>query len=149
MDISLNKIDLMYLSRPNKLKKIYQTHDPVDVSFYKERIIHMTNQLLGGQSINTLVDKMFQEYIEICVQHFQFMDKSDAIQKDYLKLQNKKIKFPPIPLENCNKVIMKPPRNKTMLDYVTIVKKPLLSLPKVRVLNLKDESLKYKGTEKK
>ena len=66
-----------------------------------------------------------------------------------LALQNKKIKFPPIPLENCNKVIMKPPRNKTMLDYVTIVKKPLLSFPKVRVLNLKDESLKYKGTEKK
>ena len=77
MDVSLNLIDLQYLTNPDKLNKIMQKQNiskisQRDLEFYKKRIFQLTKDMLRGEKINTKVDKAFEHYANICIDHFQF-----------------------------------------------------------------------------
>ena len=124
-DISLNSIDLLYLTRPRS-RKIFEKmeHNKPNILEYKDRILEITQKLFKNDGkVNTHVKDAFYEYAGICVQHIQFMEKSAYIQQDYLHIKpNNKTSLPPLSLEESNKLIQKTPRRKTMLDYISIVK---------------------------
>ena len=66
MDISLNLIDLQYLTNPDQLTKLMQKKDLQQISrndldFYKKRIFQLTKDMLRGEKINTKVNKFFCE----------------------------------------------------------------------------------------
>ena len=95
MDVSLNLIDLQYLTNPDKLNKIMQKQNISKISqknleFYKKRIFQLTKDMLRGEKINTKVDKAFEHYANICIDHFQFVDKMELIQKDYKDIKSPK-----------------------------------------------------------
>ena len=96
MDVSLNLIDLQYLTNPDKLTKLMQKKNLQqiprnDLDFYKKRIFQLTKDMLRGEKINTKVNKAFVNYAQICIDHFKFMDKMELIQNDY-KILNPPLK---------------------------------------------------------
>lgn len=139
-DISLNSIDLMYLTRPRS-RKIFEKieHNEPSILKYKDRILEITQQLLKkDDKVNTHVKDAFYEYAMICIQHIKFMEKSAYIQQDYLHIKSKtNTCFPPLSLEESNKLIQKAPRRKTMLDYISIVKKPPPFIPQIKNIDNK------------
>ena len=101
MDISLNLIDLQYLTNPDQMSKLKQKKEfqqipRNDLDFYKKRIFQLTKDMLRGEKINTKVNKVFVNYAQICIDHFKFMDKMELIQNDYKDIKpsiNKKNNF--------------------------------------------------------
>ena len=144
-DISLNNIDLLYLTRPRS-RKIFENieHNKLCILEYKDQILEITKQLLeNGEKTNTHVKEAFYEYAEICIQHIQFMKKSALIQQDYLHIKSKnKTNLPPMSLEESNKLITKQSKHKTMLDYISIVKKSSPFLPRIKNINNKYGEIK-------
>jgi len=134
MDISLNMIDLQYLTRPGYKINIENDKKDINFSLYKDRILEFTKELFQGKDVNTHIQSAFDEYVRICTQHLIFMDKSKCIQADYLLMKNKKDTFdlPPMSIEETNKIVYKQARKKTMLDFITIKKKKTTFLPKIR-----------------
>ena len=135
MDISLNKIDMMYLCRTGGLSKLYekQETDDTDKNKYEKRILDVTSEMMRGRKINPVINDAFEQYIEICIRHFKFMDKSATIQTDYLNMKetNKK-KLPECSLEEANKIILKK-KTTTIKDFLEIKKTPPpLFYPKIR-----------------
>ena len=93
MDISLNLIDLQYLTNPDQLTKLMQKKDLQQISrndldFYKKRIFQLTKDMLRGEKINTKVNKAFVNYAQICIDHFKFTDKMELIQNDYKDIKS-------------------------------------------------------------
>ena len=134
MDISLNMIDLQYLTRPCYKINIENNKKDINFSLYKDRILEFTKELFQGKDVNAHIQSAFDEYVRICTQHLIFMDKSKCIQADYLLMKHKKdvIDLPPMPIEETNKIVYKQARKKTMLDFITIKKKKTTFLPKIR-----------------
>ena len=67
MDISLNLIDLQYLTNPDQMSKLKQKKEfqqipRNDLDFYKKRIFQLTKDMLRGEKINTKVNKAFVNY---------------------------------------------------------------------------------------
>ena len=88
MDISLNKIDMMYLCRTTDLGKLYDKQETLepDKNKYEKRILDLTSEMMRGRKINPVINDAFEQYIDICICHFKFMDKSATIQTDYLNM---------------------------------------------------------------
>ena len=133
MDISLNKIDMMYLCRTTDLGKLYDKQETLepDKNKYEKRILDLTSEMMRGRKINPVINDAFEQYIDICICHFKFMDKSATIQTDYLnmKVTNKK-KLPECSLEEANKIILKK-KTTTIKDFLEI-KKTAPFYPKIR-----------------
>jgi len=137
MDTSLNQIDMMYLCRANDLGKLYgkQETNNTDKNKYEKRILDITSEMMRGRQINPVINDAFEQYIEICIRHFKFMDKAATIQTDYLnmKVVNKK-KVPECSLEEANKIILKK-KTTTIKDFLEIKKTaPPPFYPKIRKL---------------
>ena len=97
MDISLNLIDLQYLTNPTEMNKLLRNKNlssisMIDLNFYKKRIFQLTKNMLRGEKITTKVDKIFENYARICIEHFKFIDKMEIIQKDYENITTTKKK---------------------------------------------------------
>ena len=94
MDISINQIDLKYLTdysldnhlNPSKQNDKYQK----DLEFYKKRIFKLTKDLLRGHTVDSDINACFQNYTQKCIDYFEFIDKRDIIQEDYKDLKQKK-----------------------------------------------------------
>jgi len=72
MDVSLNLIDLQYLTNPERMNKLIQQQDiqqisKKDLEFYKKRIFQLTKDLLRGEKVNTKVNKSFEQYANTCI----------------------------------------------------------------------------------
>jgi len=101
MDVSLNLIDLQYLTNPDQLTKLMQKKDLQqiscnDLNFYKKRIFQLTKEMLRGEKINSKVNKAFVNYAQTCIDYFKFTDKMELIQNDYKDIKppiNKKNTF--------------------------------------------------------
>ncbi len=159
MDISLNLIDLQYLTNPDKLTKLMQKKDLQqiprnDLDFYKKRIFQLTKDMLRGEKINTKVNKAFVNYAQICIDHFKFTDKMELIQNEYKDIKppvNKKNTFN---IKNSNSVMLrkKKPYRPRITDNIKIkstrIAKPPV-IPKNRNFNLKDPRFREKGLKKK
>jgi len=160
MDMSLNLIDLQYLTNPYKLNKITRSNDifkvnDKDLGFYKKRIFQLTKDLLRNEKQDAAVERAFQNYVSACIYHFKFIDKMEIIQKDYENIKNnKKDKNKSYDIEKTNQLIFKKnkPRNPKITDNIKIkttrIDKPLI-IPKQRTFNLMSEKFKNKGIKKK
>ena len=135
MDTSLNQIDMMYLCRANELGKLYgkQETNESDKNKYEKRILDVTSEMMRGRQINPVMKDAFEQYIDICIRHFKFMDKSATIQTDYLNMKAaSKKKIPNYPLEEANKIILKK-KTTTIKDFLEIKKTaPEPFYPKIR-----------------
>jgi hypothetical protein len=160
MDISMNLLDLQYLTNPTELNKITRTTDifkldKKEIQFYKKRIFQLTKDLLRNKKNNNKVEKAFQNYASICIEHFKFIDKMEIIQKDYENIQNNDLKKETaFNIDNSNDLIFK--KNKPKIPKITdnikikstkIIKQPII--PKQRKYNLKSEKFKNKGVKNK
>ena len=124
MDTSLNKIDMLYLTKPSDFRKLYTKieTEKTDKNKYEKRILDITSEMMRGRKINSVINGAFEQYIDICVRHLKFMDKSETIQTDYLNMKAvSKSKLPDYPLEEANKIIIKKKAH-TIRDFVEIKK---------------------------
>ena len=159
MDISLNLIDLQYLTNPDQMSKLKQKKEfqqipRNDLDFYKKRIFQLTKDMLRGEKINTKVNKAFVNYAQICIDHFKFTDKMELIQNEYKDIKppvNKKNTFN---MKNSNSVMLrkKKPYRPRITDNIKIkstrINTPPI-IPKNRNFNLKDPRFREKGLKKK
>ena len=159
MDVSLNLIDLQYLTNPDRLTKLMQKRDLQQISrndldFYKKRIFQLTKDMLRGEKINTKVNKAFVNYAQICIDHFKFTDKMELIQNEYKDIKpsvNKKNTFN---MKNSNSVMLrkKKPYRPRITDNIKIKSTRINTppvIPKTRNFNLKDPRFREKGLKKK
>lgn len=159
MDISLNLIDLQYLTNPLEMNKIthLQTSSlliKTDLNFYKKRIFQLTKDMLRGEKRDSNVNKAFENYALACIKYFKFQDKMEIIQKDYEDIKPPVNKNTHFDLVNTNNIIMKKnkPINPKITDHIKIkstkpVKSPII--PTKRNINLKDPKFREKGLKKK
>jgi len=158
--MSLNLIDLQYLTNPHELSKIMRSNDifkvnDKDLNFYKKRIFQLTKDLLRNKKQDDKVEAAFQHYVSTCIYHFKFIDKMEIIQKDYENIKNeKKDKTKLYDIKKTNNLIFK--KNKPRIPKITdnikikstrITKPPII--PKQRKFNLMSEKFKNKGVKNK
>ena len=158
MDISLNLIDLQYLTNPTEMNKLLRNKNlssvsMADLNFYKKRIFQLTKNMLRGKKITTKVDKAFENYARICIEHFKFIDKMEIIQKDYENITVTTKETKSFNIEKSNSIMMKKkkPYRPKITDNIKIktnrvVKPPII--PKQRTFNLKDPRFREKGLKK-
>ena len=159
MDISLNLIDLQYLTNPDQLtklkqKKEFQQIPRNDLDFYKKRIFQLTKDMLRGEKINTKVNKAFVNYAQICIDHFKFMDKMELIQNDYKDIKSSVNKKNTFNMKNSNSMMLrkKKPYRPRITDNIKIKSTRINTppvIPKTRNFNLKDPKFREKGLKKK
>jgi len=160
MDISLNLIDLQYLTNPGQLMKIMQKKEirnpsVKDLDFYKKRILQFTKDMLrGGEKGSAKVNKSFVNYANICIDHFQFVDKMEMIQAEYKDIKAPVESDKPFNMETSNdfmlrkKNLQRPKITDNIKIKSTKVIKPII-IPKKRIFNLKDPNFREKGLKKK
>jgi len=159
MDVSLNLIDLQYLTNPDRLTKLMQKKDLQQISrndldFYKKRIFQLTKDMLRGEKINTKVNKSFVNYAQICIDHFKFMDKMELIQNDYKDIKSPVNKKKTFNMKNSNSMMLrkKKPYRPRITDNIKIKSTRINTppvIPKTRNFNLKDPRFREKGLKKK
>jgi len=160
MDVSINLIDLKYLTNPAALSQLknVKTQPMVsqqDVDFYKKRIFQLTKSLLQGGKVATNVNKAFEHYTKACINHFKFSDKVDIIQQDYENMQTASKQHSDFCLNDTNDLMLrkKSIRAPKITDHINVRSnggiKPTIVIPKKRIFNLKDPKLRTKGLKKK
>ena len=159
MDISLNLIDLQYLTNPERMNKLIQQQDiqqisKKDLEFYKKRIFQLTKDLLRGEKVNTKVNKSFEQYANTCIEHFKFMDKMEIIQNDYKDIKSPKNTKTDFSIKKSNILMcrQKKQHRPKITDHIKIkttktIKPPIL--PKHKNYNLNDPKFRDKGLKKK
>ena len=143
--MTLHDLDLQYLTNPAEMAKIVSQKTDIneankaDFKFYEKRILRQTKAFLTGTEVPTSVEAALAIYIRRLVEHFKFVDKSEAIQKDYDFLsvpKGKKVDCPSsFDMANSNKVIMKMNnlRQPRITDHIKIKQKGKnIVLPKIR-----------------
>ena len=160
MDISKNsQIDLLYLTNPNFKIKYNKKNESLvneeDVKFYRKRILQTTKDYLRGSKLTDEINNIFEEYSNLLIQHYKFIDKKYLIQEDYKNLPKKKIKKPKnIQLWKENELMMKTPEvvKKTIKDFIPIIvkerKKKKLIIPKQKDFDLKNLKNRKVGLKK-
>uniref|UniRef100_A0A6C0EMK9 Uncharacterized protein n=1 Tax=viral metagenome TaxID=1070528 RepID=A0A6C0EMK9_9ZZZZ len=158
MDVSLNLIDLQYLTNTDRLTKLMQKKDLQQISrddldFYKKRIFQLTKDMLRGEKINTKVNKSFVNYAQMCIDHFKFIDKMELIQNDYKDIKSPVNKKNTFNMKNSNSMMLrKKPHQPRITDNIKIkstrINTPIV-MPKTRTFNLKDVRFREKGLKKK
>lgn len=158
MEDSTNEFDLMYLTNNLDYKKvkskILEPELYEDVKFYKKRIMKQIEDLINGKSIDSQLDNSFKRYLFLSTQHFKFIDKRDIIQKEYDGIKIQKLPQRNFNLQKTNKMFEK--KNEKFgkitdsLDIkINYKKEHKVILPKKKVINLRNETLRTKGLEKK
>ena len=155
MDVSMNSVDLMYLTNKFNYKKvknkIIEPEMLEDINFYKKRLMQQTIDLLNGNKVNELIDNSFKRYLSLSIQNLKFRDKVEIIQKDYKDVKVKKAKEDTnFDIIDVNKGIeRKNPNVGKLTDKLDIKikykNKRTYIMPKKRIINLKDEKFKEKG----
>lgn len=156
MDISLNQVDLQYLTNPHemaKVAKLRQTSSRLfphaDINFYRKRIFQLTKAYLTGEKRNPSLDQAFYSYAEECVKHFQFRDKSEIIQRDYSEVKRPKSVGAPISIDETNRKFLTtrdkgPPHIANHMKIVRKTTKPKMIVPQARSYRLKGEEFRTK-----
>ena len=161
MDLSNNaQVDLLYLTNPNfKLKYNKQEKknilDNDDVKFYRKRILQTTKEYLRGNKLTIEINNAFEEYANLLIQHYKFIDKKELIQEEYKDLPKKKQKKPKnFKLKNENELLMKKPEivKKTIKDFIPIIvkerKKKKMIIPKQKKYDIKNPKNREKEKSK-
>jgi hypothetical protein len=160
MDISMNLIDLQYLTNPVEFQKLqHKTKNPDilsvnDLKFYKKRLFQLTKNILQGENVDKKIQHSFEQYANVVIEHFKFMDKIDIIQKEYIDIKEKKCNVQNIDMQKTNDLIFKKskPHRPKITDHINIKStktiRPII-IPKKKDINLKDPKFRIKGLIKK
>jgi len=158
MDISLNMIDLEYLTNPNflKVKKNVKKNDySSDIKFYRKRIFQLTKDFLCDKHINDSLKNAFINYANACIDYFKFIDQSEIIQKDYdIDIEQTKKPLTVTYQSQPNHLMMRnvQPISRTITECLPIKykkKPPRPYMPQNRQINLRDPKFRSKGLVKK
>tara|TARA_Y100001970_G_scaffold293822_1_gene443523 strand:+ start:2277 stop:2774 length:498 start_codon:yes stop_codon:yes gene_type:complete len=157
MDISTNKMDLLYLTNPQHLQKLKKSSQlnqlsKEDLLFYKKRIAQLTDHFLQHKQINPSMDAAFKSYAQVCIQYFKFMDKAAILQESYASVSTQKKKeTKPFNMQSTNKRIMRTKRETVpkITDLIQIKRishtpSTNIIIPQRRSINLKDPILQEK-----
>ena len=156
-----NNIILKYLTNPmylSEVKKTQQQYDEEKIKerkFYKKRIISLTKELFKNQNIELVsLRKAFEDYTDEIINYFKMLDTKDILQNEYLDLEHDDLNITDSSynIEEANKNIMKTQKIGGTLDNFIVVNNTSPqeeTLPIVKSINLKEESLKTKGVKKK
>ena len=160
MDLSQNtQVDLLYLTNPNFKIKYNKKQESFlneeDVKFYRKRILQTTKDYLRGSRLTEEINNVFEEYANMLIQHYKFIDKKELIQEDYKNLPKKKERKPKnFKLHKENELMMKKTEieKKTIKDFIPIVvkerKKKKMVIPKKKDFDLKNPKNRKKGLKK-
>lgn len=160
MDLSQNThLDLLYLTNPNFKFKYNKKQDSFlndeDVKFYRKRILQTTKEYLRGSKVTEEINNIFEEYANMLIQHYKFIDKKELIQEDYKNLPKKKETKPKnFKLKKENELMFKKTEieKKTIKDFIPIVvkerKKKKMIIPKKKDFDLKNPKNRKKGLKK-
>ena len=160
MDLSQNtQVDLLYLTNPNFKIKYNKKQESFlndeDVKFYRKRILQTTKDYLRGSRLTEEINNVFEEYANMLIQHYKFIDKKELIQEEYKDLPKKKQKDPKnFKLKNENELLMKKPEivKKTIKDFIPIVvkerKKKKIIIPKQKKYDIKNPKNREKEKSK-
>jgi len=160
MDLSQNtQVDLLYLTNPNFKFKYNKKQESFlneeDVKFYRKRILQTTKDYLRGSRLTEEINNIFEEYANMLIQHYKFIDKKEMIQEDYKNLPKKKERKPKnFKLKQENELMMKKTEieKKTIKDFIPIVvkerKKKKMIIPKKKNFDLKNPKNRKKGLKK-
>ena len=160
MDLSKNThLDLLYLTNPNFKIKYNKKQESFlneeDVKFYRKRILQTTKEYLRGSKLTEEINNLFEEYANMLIQHYKFIDKKELIQEDYKNLPKKKETKPKnFKLHKENELMLKKTEieKKTIKDFIPIVvkerKKKKMIIPKKKDYDLKNPKNRKKGLKK-
>lgn len=158
MDLSRNiQMDLLYLTNTRMKIRVENLDKGVnkdDLKFYRKRILQQTKNYLREGRLDSSVDKAFDNYVDILMEHYKFIDKKELIQREYKEMKEpKKKKVNDINILEENKKMMKEIQApiKTIKDFITVVaEKPKNKriIPKLKEYNLKKDELRIKGLKK-
>ena len=151
---------LKYLKNQYIGKETKITNNIKNRKFYKKRINDLTKQLMHNEpGPSTEIVKAFDNYIQICINYFQVLDKTDILQQDYVNITESDIcKLTNLEsIDEANKSMMRfvkmhEPNSLEKIVKRTIIKSPAVpnpNLPKQKNINLKDPILRNKGICKK
>jgi hypothetical protein len=152
-------VDLLYLTNPNFKIKYNKKQESFlneeDVKFYRKRILQTTKDYLRGSRLTEEINNVFEEYANMLIQHYKFIDKKEMIQEDYKNLPKKKERKPKnFKLKKENELMMKKTEieKKTIKDFIPIVvkerKKKKIIIPKKKDFDLKNPKNRKKGLKK-
>jgi hypothetical protein len=113
-----------------------------------------TIDLLDKKEATNEISNCFNNYLFLTIQHLKFTDKKDIIQNDYKNMPKKKEKERSFNLKNTNKMLEKKEQKVGKITDSLKIKinnrsEKKMHYPQKKVINLRDESLKTKGLEKK
>lgn len=142
-----------------------------DKKFYRKRILALTKNLLSNDEtdVPSDIERYFKEYIGSCVDYFKTVDNNDLRQDEYRYMDEDKdedkiingehleIDDSILDTDNCDtssnnidSLLIRKINVANTLDNFVIrnSSKKKVIIPKKRNVNLRDPSLKTKGTEK-
>uniref|UniRef100_A0A6C0CNC8 Uncharacterized protein n=1 Tax=viral metagenome TaxID=1070528 RepID=A0A6C0CNC8_9ZZZZ len=145
MDISASMIDLHFLTNFHDKKKLgleeKENVSRKDLLKYRKEILQLTKNMLRGYKTEECINDSFDNYIKQCIQHFKFLEMSNAIQNEYKPVDVPDSKKEPpkkINLQQINETMLKPKKINTIkiTDKLNIKKKKkkenTIILPKKR-----------------
>ena len=126
--------------------------DKTDIEFYKERIKDLTSHLLDEGSTDDSLSKQFNDYAKACIAYLHTSDVHDAFQEKYKNMVSdpSACKRPVVDALHNDQLICRPPRAKSMRDFVIVkTKQSPTSFPTEDTFDARDSRLKDKRLGKK
>ena len=133
-----------------------------DKKFYRKRILALTKNLLSNDEtdVPSDIERYFKEYIGSCVDYFKTVDNNDLRQDEYRYMDEDKLtndehlevddSILDTSSNNIDSLLIRKINVANTLDNFVIrnSSKKKVIIPKKKNVNLRDPSLKTKGTEK-
>ena len=158
----INKITIEYLLNPNISNKKPELVDNCnlekDIKFYRKRICQLTKDMTHKKYPNDNIKLLFCNFASQIIYFLKQQDEKDLYQEEYLDLSINTIKNSDSDkdfgenIENLDNLLINYPEQKPNLDnFVKKINIPQNDtiIPKRKVINIKDPTLKTKGVKKK
>ena len=153
----VNKDILKYFSNPS-----YQTIkdtdvceiNPEDKKFYRKRVLAMGKEIYSGTSYDDNINKSFDNFISLAINHCKIIDMRDILQEDYpehTENPNSQV-ADDFDINNTNTGVMRKnkPSSNPLNGFVKITTNSENKfIPTQRSVNLKQDKLKTKRIKKK
>jgi|MEHZ01.4.fsa_nt_MEHZ011314470.1_2 hypothetical protein len=156
---TVNKDILKYFSNPsyqaNKDSEILEIN-PDDKKFYRKRVLAMGKEIYSDKHYNDILNKAFDNFISLAINHCQMIDKRDMLQEDYPAVIAKETNHTDVnnfDMDSMNNNVMRhnKPKDKTLDGFVTVTSTTTENkfIPIQRKVNLKQDKFKTKGIKPK
>jgi hypothetical protein len=158
-----DRATLRYMCDPGVAHKQADTQEDVplakeDMEFYKERIVDMTEHMLGGGTTDDLMASQFHDYVKACVSYLRMEDVNDAYQEKYVndasaeQVPESRVSTPPdgATAQADDLLVKKCAKPKSLRDFVVVANKPPPTpFPKEQRFDVHDSRHRGKRIHKK